>query len=92
MAQYNFCRLDSGQLIVDPQMDLIGTNTSRVMARLRAVDRYVAFPGMTPRARPMAAIGSSEFRTWPLTRAPNCSTGLGHWWSIVTLRSGRSTS
>jgi toxin CcdB len=66
MAPFNLYRLASGLLVVDLQMDLIAINASRVVAPLRAVDRYVAFPGMTPGARPGTAIGSSELRNWPL--------------------------
>lgn len=66
MASFNLYLLASGQPVVDLQMDLIAINASRVMTPLRAVDRYVAFPGMTPVARPrtaITAIGSSEFRS-----------------------------
>ena len=48
MAQFDLYRLASGQLVVDLQTDLIGIDASRVVAPLRAADRYVAFSGLTP--------------------------------------------
>ena len=48
MAQFDLYRLNGGQLVVDLQTDLIGIDASRVVAPLRAADRYAAFPGLTP--------------------------------------------
>ncbi len=49
MAQFDLYRLADGQLVVDLQTDLIGIDASRVVAPLRDAERYVAFPGLTPR-------------------------------------------
>lgn len=48
MAQFDLYRLGSGQMVVDLQTDLIGITASRVVAPLRPVGRYAAFPGLTP--------------------------------------------
>ncbi len=48
MAQFDVFRLKSGVLVVDLQTDLIGIDASRIVAPLRAVGQYAAFPGLTP--------------------------------------------
>ena len=48
MAQFDVFRLNTGQLVVDLQTDLIGIEASRVVAPLREAGRYAAFPGLTP--------------------------------------------
>ncbi|WP_299565338.1 CcdB family protein [uncultured Sulfitobacter sp.] len=73
MAQFDVYRLTGGQLVVDLQTDLIGIDASRVVAPLRAADRYAAFPGLTPevevdgqiwivRVMELAAVTGSELR------------------------------
>lgn len=49
MAQFDVFRLQTGQLVVDLQTDLIGIEASRVVAPLREAGRYAAFPGLTPK-------------------------------------------
>lgn len=49
MAQFDVFRLNSGQLVVDLQTDLIGIEATRIVAPLREAGRYTAFPGLTPR-------------------------------------------
>lgn len=51
MAQFDVFRLKGGQLVVDLQTDLIGIETSRIVAPLREAGRYAAFPGLTPKVR-----------------------------------------
>lgn len=48
MAQFDVFRLGDGALVVDLQSDLIGLETTRIMAPLLDESRYVAFPGLTP--------------------------------------------
>jgi len=48
MAQFDLFRLKTGLLVVDLQTDLIGIDASRIIAPLREVGRYTAFPGLTP--------------------------------------------
>jgi len=48
LAQFDLYRLTGGQLVVDLQTDLIGIDASRIVAPLRDVGRYTAFPGLTP--------------------------------------------
>lgn len=48
MAQFDLYRLANGVLVVDVQTDLIGIDASRVVAPLREVGAYAAFPGLTP--------------------------------------------
>lgn len=48
MAQFDVFRLANGLLVVDLQTDLIGIEASRIVAPLREVGRYAAFPGLTP--------------------------------------------
>ena len=73
MAQFDLYRLKSGQLVVDLQTDLIGIESSRVVAPLREAGRYVAFPGLTPtvevdgatwivRIQELAAVPGGELR------------------------------
>ncbi|OWU78159.1 CcdB family protein [Phaeobacter sp. 22II1-1F12B] len=73
MAQFDLYRLESGQLVVDLQTDLIGIDASRIVAPLRDAGRYAAFPGLTPsvevggqvwivRVQEMAAVPGSELR------------------------------
>ena len=73
MAQFDLYRLDSGQLVVDLQTDLIGIDASRIVAPLRDAGRYAAFPGLTQsvevagqvwivRVQEMAAVPGSELR------------------------------
>lgn len=73
MAQFDLFRLDSGQLVVDLQTDLIGIEASRIVAPLRAQGAYAAFPGLTPvvtvegaawivRVQEMAAVPGTELR------------------------------
>jgi toxin CcdB len=51
MAQFEVFRLENGRLVVDLQTDLIGIDASRIVAPLREVGRYVAFPGLTPQVQ-----------------------------------------
>ena len=71
MAQFELYRLRTGQLVVDLQTDLIGIDTSRLVAPLREQGRYTSFPGLTPevdfdgrvwivRIQEMAAVVASE--------------------------------
>lgn len=73
MAQFDVFRLRSGVLVVDLQTDLIGLDSSRMVAPLREAGRYAAFPGLTPivevedkawivRVQEMAALPGSELR------------------------------
>jgi len=73
MSQFDLYRLKGGQLVVDLQTDLIGIEASRVVAPLREVGRYAAFPGLTPsvevegsawivRVQELAAVPGSELR------------------------------
>ena len=73
MPQFDVYRLSGGQLVVDLQTDLIGITASRVVAPLRPVGRYAAFPGLTPevrvegagyivRVQEMAAVPGTELR------------------------------
>ena len=73
MAQFDVHRLQSGQLVVDLQTDLIGIEASRIVAPLRDAGRYVAFPGLTPvvevdgeawivRVQELAAVPGAELR------------------------------
>lgn len=73
MAQFDLYCLNGGQLVVDLQTDLIGINASRIVAPLREVGRYVAFPGLTPtvehngstwivRVQELAAVPGAELR------------------------------
>ena len=48
MAQFDLFRLQGGQLVVDPQTDLIGIEASRIVAPLREAGRHAALPGLTP--------------------------------------------
>ncbi len=49
MAQFDVFRLRSGILVVDLQTDLIGIDASRIVAPLREIGSYTAFPGLTPK-------------------------------------------
>lgn len=73
MAQFDLYRLNGGQLVVDLQTDLIGIDASRIVAPLREVGRYAAFPGLTPtvehngstwivRVQELAAVSGAELR------------------------------
>ena len=73
MAQFDVFRLMSGVLVVDLQTDLIGIDASRIVAPLREVGRYAAFPGLTPeveidgvawivRVPELAAVPGAELR------------------------------
>jgi len=73
MAQFDVFRLANGVLVVDLQTDLIGIDASRIVAPLREVGRYAAFPGLTPlvafdgaqwivRVQELAAVPGSEMR------------------------------
>ena len=73
MAQFDVFRLKSGVLVVDLQTDLIGIDASRIVAPLREVGRYAAFPGLTPeveidgvawivRVPELAAVPGAELR------------------------------
>jgi len=73
MAQFDLYRLRGGQLVVDLQTDLIGIDASRIVAPLRAADRYTAFAGLTPlvevdgtvwvvRVQELAAVPGAELR------------------------------
>ena len=73
MAQFDVFRLQSGILVVDLQTDLIGIDASRIVAPLREVGRYAAFPGLTPtvtvaeetwivRVQELAAVPGTELR------------------------------
>lgn len=73
MAQFDVYRLQSGQLVVDLQTDLIGIDASRVVAPLREKGQYAAFPGLTPqvefggetwlaRVQELAAVPGTELR------------------------------
>ena len=73
MAQFDFYRLRSRQLVMDLQTDLLGLEASRVVAPLREAGRYTAFPGLTPvihlngtewivRVQELAAVPGSELR------------------------------
>lgn len=57
MAQFDLYRLESGQLVVDLQTDLLGINASRVVAPLREQGAYANLPGLTPDV-------SFEGRSW----------------------------
>lgn len=48
MAQFDVCRLKTGQLVVDLQTDLIGITASHIVAPLREVGPHAALPGLTP--------------------------------------------
>jgi toxin CcdB len=73
LAQFDLFRLNGGQLVVDLQTDLIGIDATRVVAPLREVGQYAAFPGLTPsivfdgatwivRMQELAAIPGVELR------------------------------
>ena len=73
MAQFDLYCLNGGQLVVDLQTDLIGIDASRIVAPLREVERYAAFPGLTPtvehngstwivRVQELAAVPGAELR------------------------------
>ena len=73
MAQFDLYLLGDGQLVVDLQTDLIGIEASRIVAPLREVSRYTAFPGLTPsvevdgavwivRVQELAAVPGAELR------------------------------
>ena len=73
MAQFDVFRLTNGVLVVDLQTDLIGIDASRIVAPLREVGQYVAFPGLTPqvafddakwivRVQELAAVPGAELR------------------------------
>lgn len=73
MAQFDVFRLTNGLLVVDLQTDLIGIEASRIVAPLREVGSYAAFPGLTPlvdldgadwivRVQELAAVPSPELR------------------------------
>ena len=73
MAQFDVFRLTNNLLVVDLQTDLIGIEASRIVAPLREVGRYAAFPGLTPqvgldgaewivRVQELAAVPGSELR------------------------------
>ncbi|MGX9353473.1 CcdB family protein (plasmid) [Shimia sp. W99] len=73
MAQFDLFRLKGGQLVVDLQTDLIGIDASRIVAPLREMGRYAAFPGLTPaveyngttwivRVQELAAVPGIELR------------------------------
>lgn len=73
MAQFDLYRLGHDQLVVDLQTDLIGIDASRIVAPLRAAERYAAFPGLTPvvefgerrwvvRVQELAAVPARELR------------------------------
>lgn len=58
---------------MDLQTDLIGIDATRIVAPLRAADRYAAFPGITPavghdgiawivRVQELAAVPGAELR------------------------------
>ena len=57
MAQFDVFRLDDGPLVVDLQTDLIGLNSTRIVAPLLAEGRYVAFPDLTPLVESTASAG-----------------------------------
>lgn len=74
MAQFDVFRLKNGRLVVDLQTDLIGIDASRIVAPLREVGRYAAFPGLTPqvqvegmawivRVQELAAVPGAELQT-----------------------------
>ncbi len=74
MAQFDVFRLANGVWVVDLQTDLIGIDASRIVAPLREVGRYAAFPGLTPqvdlggqqwvvRVQELAAVPGSELLT-----------------------------
>jgi toxin CcdB len=48
VAQFDVYRLEDGPMVVDLQTDLIGLETTRIVAPLLAEGRYVAFPDLTP--------------------------------------------
>tara|TARA_R110000765_G_scaffold79015_1_gene155547 strand:- start:5097 stop:5390 length:294 start_codon:yes stop_codon:yes gene_type:complete len=48
MGQFDVFRLDSGQLVVDMQTDLIGLNATRIVAPLRSADMHAVLAGLTP--------------------------------------------
>lgn len=73
MAQFDVFRLANGYLVVDLQTDLIGIEASRIVAPLREVGCFAAFPGLTPqvdldgaqwivRVQELAAVPGSELR------------------------------
>ena len=81
MAQFDLFRLNNGVLVVDLQTDLIGIEASRIVAPLRELGEYAAFPGLTPvveiegeawlvRVLELAAISGAELR--------NCVGSLSH--------------
>ena len=83
MAQFDVHRLQSGQLVVDLQTDLIGIEASRIVAPLRDAGRYAAFPGLTPvvevdgeawivRVQELAAVPGAELREPVGTLAGEC--------------------
>lgn len=73
MAQFDFYRLRSGQLVMELQTDLVGIEASRIVAPLREAGRYTAFPRRTPvihlngtewivRVQELTAVPGSELR------------------------------
>jgi len=73
MAQFDLFRLQGGQLVLDPQTDLIGIEASRIVAPLREAGRHAALPGLTPsveiggavwivRGQELAAVPGAELR------------------------------
>jgi toxin CcdB len=71
MAQFDVFRLKSDILVVDLQTDLIGIESSRIVAPLREAGRYASFPGLTPtvslqgqtwivRVQELAAVSGAE--------------------------------
>lgn len=73
MAQFDLHRLQSGQIVVDLQTDLIGIDSSRIVAPLRREGKYTSFPGLTPivtfedqnwivRVQELAAVPGGELR------------------------------
>ena len=73
MVQFDLYRLRSGMLVVDLQTDLIGIESSRIVAPLREAGRHAAFPGLTPavsvdgtswivRVQELAALPGTELR------------------------------
>jgi toxin CcdB len=73
VAQFDLYRLRDGLLVVDLQTDLIGIDSSRIVAPLREKGRYATFPGLTPtveidgqtwivRVQEMAALPAAELR------------------------------
>ena len=73
MARFDLYRLRSGMLVVDLQTDLLGIESSRIVAPLREAGRHTAFPGLTPtvsvdgtdwivRVQELAAVPGTELR------------------------------